>query len=170
MAADVIPDEEGNGVFAHAECDECSEGWRGPNRTYWGVARRDAERHNERLHPEPDDREEKRPMTRGTDLIAAERVRQITEEGYTPEHDADHAWALIRAGALYADQTAQVLAGKPHLGAGSVATDDPWVWPWHPSYWKPTGDPVRDLVKAGALIAAAIDSLTPEPDDREEDR
>jgi hypothetical protein len=102
-------------------------------------------------------------MTRGTELIDAERDRQITEEGYTAKHDKDHAWELIRAGALYADQTAQRIKGFPYLPAGVTdISDDPWVWPWDASYWKPTGDPVRDLVKAGALIAAAIDSLLEE--------
>jgi hypothetical protein len=46
MAADVIPDDDGNGIYAHAECDECPEVWRGRNRIYWSVAKRDAERHN----------------------------------------------------------------------------------------------------------------------------
>ena len=32
-------------------------------------------------------------------------------------------------------------------------------WPWSPEGWKPSPDPVRNLVKAGALIAAEIDRL-----------
>ena len=32
-------------------------------------------------------------------------------------------------------------------------------WPWGSEYWKPSEDPVRNLVKAGALIAAEIDRL-----------
>jgi hypothetical protein len=32
-------------------------------------------------------------------------------------------------------------------------------WPWDASWWKPSNDPVRNLVKAGALIAAEIDRL-----------
>lgn len=32
-------------------------------------------------------------------------------------------------------------------------------WPWHSSWWKPSDDPIRNLVKAGALIAAEIDRL-----------
>lgn len=30
-------------------------------------------------------------------------------------------------------------------------------WPWDADAWKPTQDPIRQLVKAGALIAAEID-------------
>jgi hypothetical protein len=77
----------------------------------------------------------------GASLIAAERQRQIEVEGYGPEHDEDHAGELATAGAAY-------------------ATDDRNLWPWSEGAWKPTpGDPVRQLVKAGALIAAAIDAL-----------
>jgi hypothetical protein len=32
-------------------------------------------------------------------------------------------------------------------------------WPWDERWWKPSNDPIRDLVKAGALIAAEIDRL-----------
>jgi hypothetical protein len=34
---------------------------------------------------------------------------------------------------------------------------DDWPWDWR--FWKPSVDPIRDLVKAGALIAAEIDRL-----------
>jgi len=33
----------------------------------------------------------------------------------------------------------------------------PEWWPWEPRHWKPDASPTRNLVKAGALIAAAID-------------
>jgi hypothetical protein len=37
----------------------------------------------------------------------------------------------------------------------------PGWWPWAERFWKPTPDDrVRELVKAGALIAAEIDRLT----------
>ena len=32
-------------------------------------------------------------------------------------------------------------------------------WPWDVSWWKPSDSPIRNLVKAGALIAAEIDRL-----------
>jgi hypothetical protein len=32
-------------------------------------------------------------------------------------------------------------------------------WPWDQDWWKPSPDPIRNLVKAGALIAAEIDRL-----------
>ncbi len=99
-------------------------------------------------------------MSKGIDLIAAERERQITEEGYTSEHDAGHANDLILAGRTYASH-AQIAVEE---GLDNHRWSDVWArvngWPWSAKDWKPTGDPVRDLTKAGALIAAAIDSLT----------
>lgn len=99
-------------------------------------------------------------MSTGAELIAAERARQVADEGYTPEHDDGHAGELALAAQGYA------LAAACDLGVLTYVANDPddptFDWPWHPSYWKPTGDPVRDLVKAGALIAAAIDSFQQE--------
>jgi hypothetical protein len=83
------------------------------------------------------------PQPLGVDLIREERERQITHEGYTPEHDLDHE----------ADDF--VLAAMAYL------LGDEAQWPWTPDTFKPTQPindlHVRDLVKAGALIAAAID-------------
>lgn len=80
----------------------------------------------------------------GVELIAQERQRQIDVEGYRPEHDRHHCnGELVDAAACY---LAPRLADK--------------YWPWHRSYWKPSPDNrVRELVKAGALIAAEIDRL-----------
>lgn len=89
----------------------------------------------------------------GASRIAFERQRQIEVEGYTAEHDHGHADELLRAGRCYAAAADNDLNG---FGHARIAPPD---WPWHPSFWKPTGDPVRDLEKAGALIAAAIDDL-----------
>lgn len=83
----------------------------------------------------------------GSERIAHERRRQVASEGYTAEHDRDHAMQLALAGSAYADAVA-------HRGAAWMAD-----WPWALEFWKPTGDDVRDLTKAGALIAAAIDSI-----------
>lgn len=100
-------------------------------------------------------------MTKATDLIAAERERQVSEEGYNAEHDRGHERQLLAAAGVYETAAAVYLyEGK------AVALSPQWArgcgWPWAGRYWKPTGDPVRDLVKAGALIAAALDSLLAE--------
>lgn len=95
-------------------------------------------------------------MAKGIDLIAAERERQITEEGYTAFNYEGRAEDLTTAAWCYA--LCVSLRLNPKLIGDGLGV--PYAWPWHPDYWKPTGDPVRDLTKAGALIAAAIDTLT----------
>ncbi len=104
-------------------------------------------------------------QTTGAALITAERERQVSEEGYTAEHDIGHANELAWAALCYTENVAQDLSGGPTYApgaewrAGNKPDFQEFPWPWHQSYWRPSGDPVRDLVKAGALIAAAIDSL-----------
>ena len=85
--------------------------------------------------------------TTGAERITAERRRQVEVEGWTPEHDATHAPDILTLAAVcYA--MPERMRGRDILSA----------WPWAPAYWKPTPDDrVRELVKAGALIAAAID-------------
>ena len=90
-------------------------------------------------------------------LIAEERSRQLTEEGYTTAHDvAEHPTGeLALAAWCYLDG---VVEGWP---ADPVAP--PAEWPWREGKgctWRPTPtDPVRQLTKAAALIAAEIDRL-----------
>jgi hypothetical protein len=88
----------------------------------------------------------------GAEMIAAERERQITAEGWTPEHDDEHAAKeLAHAAARYAEQAGIDWGDPPHRA--------PYGWPWDEQWWKPTGDAIRDLTKAGALLAAEIDRL-----------
>lgn len=92
----------------------------------------------------------------GAELIAAERVRQVAAEGYAPDHDDDHDLGELTAAALcYLD------AYLPSLMDEAPELPVPQAWPWEAEAWKPAGldDPVRDLVRAGALIAAEIDRL-----------
>jgi hypothetical protein len=85
----------------------------------------------------------------GAQMIAAERERQVTGEGWTPEHDDGHDRAeLAVAAGVYA---------MPYNGSWKEET-----WPWRESFKHsdPTWEGrVRELAKAGALIAAEIDRL-----------
>jgi len=83
----------------------------------------------------------------GVRMIAIERARQIEQEGHTEERDDqyDHQ-QLTNAAIAYARSN---LAGQ---GIGQAH------WPWQPSTFKPTTS-IRNLVKAGALLAAEIDRL-----------
>jgi hypothetical protein len=88
----------------------------------------------------------------GTSLIEIERQRQINDEGYDANHDAGHAEELALAGACYA---------IPESARSRPYPVSPYEWPWSGGDWKPTpNDRIRELVKAGALIAAAIDALS----------
>lgn len=88
-------------------------------------------------------------LTLGARLVAAERQRHFNVEGWTAEHDREHSdGSLATAAVCYVGAAAPRLAG---LRA--------W-WPWHASWWKPSRDPIRNLVKAGSLIVAEIDRLT----------
>ncbi len=93
----------------------------------------------------------------GIELIAAERQRQIEQEGWTEEHDCQHEnGELAKAAALYAipDDDRYI---DTHEGSSYILET---LWPWHPDWWKPTPDNrIRELQKAGALIAAEIDRL-----------
>jgi hypothetical protein len=88
-------------------------------------------------------------MKNGSTLIADERLRQVTQEGFTAKHDAE-----LAPGQLWKAACAYLL----HLGFPQ-ARGIPSVWPWHTFWWKPSADPLRNLVKAGALIAAEIDRM-----------
>ena len=89
-------------------------------------------------------------------LIAAERQRQVTEEGCTPEHDdsVHMDGALAKAAASYA------LAAHFREMGFADRYSVPEAWPWRLVWWKPSPDDrTRELVKAGALIVAEIERL-----------
>lgn len=96
----------------------------------------------------------------GIQLIAAERQRQWQAEGFSFIHDDGHTdGSLSEAGAAYAKvASAQVRGAEAHeFPADMMITEG--EWPWDAESWKPAGDPLRNLIKAGALIAAEIDRL-----------
>lgn len=85
-------------------------------------------------------------------LVVAERERQVTAEGYSPEHDEDHEpGELAAAGICYAWDHASEDSDRWRTAPGP-----PTAWPWEADWWKPK-NPLRDLVRAGALIAAEAD-------------
>ncbi|MFU5827266.1 hypothetical protein ACM7TR_10840 [Pseudomonas aeruginosa] len=85
--------------------------------------------------------------------VQAERRRQVTAEGWTPEHDDEHSHGqMARAAACYA------LAGSSAPNDGTAALLVSLAWPWDEQWWKPTTTR-RDLVKACALGLAEIERL-----------
>lgn len=92
-------------------------------------------------------------MKTGIELIAEERQRQIDVEGYDDMHDRHHTpQVFCRAAIGYA------LHEDPSKLVSDAAAN---LWPWSKEFWKPK-DHLRNLVRAGALIAAAIDRLQKE--------
>lgn len=100
-----------------------------------------------RMKPEP-------VMGDGVSLIGAERNRQLDVEEWNKEHDDSHdEGELAMAAVCYAT--------PPELRRTFInGTLMKPKWPWEREAWKPTPtDRIRELVKAGALIAAEIDRL-----------
>lgn len=101
--------------------------------------------------------------------ITAERRRQIEKEGWSPDHDDAHSdGSIALAAACYAMFAAvSDNARRSTQLPGSLTNDgqavEGWaaflsIWPWERHFWKPTTR-VRDLEKAGALIAAELDRV-----------
>lgn len=91
--------------------------------------------------------------TQAVQLISQERNRQVESEGWTPQHDSEHhPDTLAKAAACYATP-------KGAVRQSLLAKLWPFAWQW----WKPAKNPesegerIRELIKAGALIAAEID-------------
>jgi hypothetical protein len=91
---------------------------------------------------------ERGASTSGIELIAAERQRQIDAEGWSPEHDDGHTnGEMAFSAAAYAlwDTDKRVAVNTlEHRGS---------CFPLKP------GGQIRNLVRAGALVAAEIDRL-----------
>jgi len=103
----------------------------------------------------------------GSQRIVDERARQIAKEGWTPEHDDEHVEGeLALVGALYA--TPVSLLTEEINDKYQIRLVDPWPDSWDVEWDKrlerrsarlTTRGRIRELEKAGALIAAEIDRL-----------
>lgn len=82
----------------------------------------------------------------GIELIEQERKRQIEVEGYDVKHDfSEPLNSIVAAAVSYA------------MCDIDMKEAEAW-WQWDFKYWKPK-DRRRNLVRAGALIAAALDKM-----------
>lgn len=90
--------------------------------------------------------------------ITDERRRQISSEGWTAEHDDEHAdGQMLRAAVIYlhwgTDRQAPVVDEETDPRDGI-----PEGWPWDPKWWKPKSRE-RNLERAGALCLAERERL-----------
>ncbi len=105
----------------------------------------------------------------GAELIAKERQKQLEADRWPAGHDDRYTgYELIRAALCYAmppefrheAPKREGLDGWescPMREAQYFVPDD---FPFHPSDWNPTpGDRLRELARAGSLIAAEMDRL-----------
>jgi len=107
----------------------------------------------------------------GSELIQQERHHQIHYEGWTEEHDDHHCdGSLVWAAICYA--APQVVLREERL-IGVTLFSDVWPSSWATTWDKrrrlsgqvvnneelPMDERIRNLVKAGALIAAEVDRL-----------
>lgn len=95
----------------------------------------------------------------GIELITDERKRQIEVEGWNSEHDAEHDNSELALAAV-------AYALPDNLNYENVCGEDferSYFFPFHHSWFKEgegLSGRIKELVKAGALIAAEIDRLS----------
>ena len=88
-------------------------------------------------------------------LIKEERFKQIFSIGHTDKQDDNWPDGMLAGAAIAYTDVARCLLYGSQLHEIGPADE----WEFDEKYWKPSEDPVRNLVKAGALIAAEIDKL-----------
>ena len=100
----------------------------------------------------------------GARMISDERKRQKQQEGYSSSHDDKHTECeMLHAATKYMEVAEFIVRYRRTDGAIYWGGHPPWHgigrwpkdWDWKPDY----ADPIRNLVKAGALIAAEIDRV-----------
>lgn len=95
--------------------------------------------------------------------IVGERMKQIDRHGRDVVRDlqTNEAPDLPLAAASYLNAAIEQLTGiTPERR--DMSKPDPLTWPWDDQFWRPD-DPRGNLVKAAALIWAAIDWLDNAP-------
>lgn len=97
-------------------------------------------------------------MSTGAFDILDERGRQIRVEGRARLGDVGRQEELLTAAMAYFHHAVDQVCNSSLPPLPGDEDEVPPIWPWDEKWWKPT-DPRRNLVKAGALIAAAIDAL-----------
>lgn len=89
--------------------------------------------------------------------VIIERLRQVSEERWTPQHDDTHIdGELARAAACYCMGAVETMTGREPM-----TWDDDFLsalWPWDRSWWK-SKSARKDLIRAAALIIAEIERI-----------
>jgi hypothetical protein len=87
------------------------------------------------------------------EMIVSERARQLCKEGYSPAHDDQHTegqLAVLAAAYALSSRSGYETRLQRMVAAHLL---DTYGWKFKPK------DPVRDLVRAGALILAELERV-----------
>ena len=107
---------------------------------------------------------QEKDIKNGIEMIAEERQRQIKVEGYDEQHDFKHKVSeLIDAANAYveaarSDYMNETEGLHPEVLEQHYDSIKQLTWRWDDKSFKPTTC-LKDLIKAGALIAATIDRI-----------
>jgi len=99
------------------------------------------------------------PSRTGSERIRFERWRQLVFKGFSFDHDDRHVDGELAMAALAYVNAGLVSQCRPNTRVVLALPNNALGWPWGRSEWKPSDDPIENLVRAGALIAAEIDRL-----------
>lgn len=90
-------------------------------------------------------------MKTGAELIAEERRRQMSDEGWTPTLDDNWIDGQLQ-------RAAECYLKAPDISQVPNVIYPPGSWPWEDPAWKPKSR-LANLVRAGALLQAERDRL-----------
>lgn len=93
------------------------------------------------------------------EIIADERERQKSEEGFSPKHDDGYiSEELAAAAACYAAPPRYRMFAKFRRGQNRDLASVPVMWPWDSVWWKPK-DRKSDIIRACALLVAEYERI-----------
>lgn len=127
----------------------------------WAAWKREAERLQGELNAAETalSAEKEKPLAPVILEIANERLRQISVEGWTPEHDDQHSSGeLAGAAGCYAKHVNARQWCFKNNPDDYQCEPEPSGWPWAAEWWKPK-NPRSDLIRAAALIVAELERL-----------
>jgi NTP pyrophosphatase (non-canonical NTP hydrolase) len=94
---------------------------------------------------------------KGIELIIAERRRQTDALGYTASQDDERHKKSQLADAGFSYHRIGLRQINDKMSHEDAVKKIPASWPWDHKIWNPSADPVRNLVKGGALLLAGAE-------------
>lgn len=98
---------------------------------------------------------EKETIMTGIEMIDAERERQISQEGWTAEHDDAHVRGELATAATCYRTAAKIIEGGAPVEVAVAKVRG--LWPWDAEWLKISPEAIKNYVKSGALYRAHSD-------------